>query len=187
MSSPIDYANAAQALVAALAAATVDPADAVRILVNLANFAPIQADVTPVAWAPAASMQSAVNDLFRRSAVIALAAASASYQPSSSDDAVRLRTLVVNMLGAEIDIAGDQGEDETFNALRVLSAAVVADLTARGAALPSIRQYKASTALPAPVIAQMLYRDPSRADELVGEANPPHPAFMPTSIKVLSS
>lgn len=187
MSAPVDYANAVQALVASLLGATVDPADGVRVMADLANLASIQSDAAPVAWAPAAAMQSAANDLFRRAAVVSLARATAKYQPSSSDDAFAVRELITGLLGAEIDIAGDQGEDATFNALRALSAAVVKDLTTRGAALPSIKQFSIAASLPAPVIAQMLYRDPGRAAELVSESDVIHPAFMPFSFKVLST
>lgn len=187
LTSPAPYAAAAQGLVAALLSGTVDPADSVRVLAQLSNYAPIQSDATPVAWAPGAAMQGAANDLFRRSAVIALAQASATYQPSSSNDAVNVRTLVINLLNWEIEIAGDQGADAVFNALRALAGAVSLDLTTRGASLPSITQYSARASLPAAVIAQRLYRDPGRADELIREANSPHPAFMPLNFEVLSS
>ncbi|MGI4849552.1 MAG: hypothetical protein ACRYGK_15660 [Janthinobacterium lividum] len=40
--------------------------------------------------------------------------------------------------------------------------------------------------VPAPVLAQRVYRDPARADSLIGEADVKHPAFMPVSFKALS-
>jgi prophage DNA circulation protein len=185
--APADYATAAQAYVQALQGAMVDPADAVRVLSRLLQLGPIQSTVTPVPWAPAAAMQSAANDMFRRAIVVSLANASSLYQPSSSNDAYKLMLQVVGALDTEIDIAGDQGEDDTFNALRAVSAAVVTDLTARGGSLPSIRLYTAAASQPAAVIAQRLYRDPSRANELVSEAKAIHPAFMPLSFSVLTS
>ena len=42
------------------------------------------------------------------------------YQPSSYDDAVSVRNQVCALLDTEITIAGDQGEDDVYNALRAL-------------------------------------------------------------------
>jgi prophage DNA circulation protein len=39
--------------------------------------------------------------------------------------------------------------------------------------------------LPALVLANRLYQDGSRANELIQEANVPHPAFMPITMRVL--
>ena len=186
MSTSSDMAAAAQALAAALYAVTIDPADAVRLLGNLAQF-----NLTPLATSTPMgvarnTMQSRSSDLFRRAAVVALARASSVYQPSSSDDAAAIRTVVCDALDAEITIAGDQGEDATFNALRTLRAAVSNDLGKRGAGLAGVTTTTSNLPIPAVVLAQRLYQDPSRADELVMRGNPVHPAFMPLSIKALS-
>ncbi|MFZ4260384.1 hypothetical protein [Raoultella terrigena] len=42
-----------------------------------------------------------------------------------------------------------------------------------------------SERLPALALANRLYQDGSRANELIQEANVPHPAFMPITMKVL--
>ncbi|MDE3022265.1 MAG: hypothetical protein KGI54_10430 [Pseudomonadota bacterium] len=186
MSTSGDFANAAQGLAAALLAATVNPADGVRLLSELANFTPDAPTTSSAIGQAMATMQDASGDLFRRAAVVALARASATYQPSSQDDAVNIRTLVCGLLDQEIETAGDQGEDATFSALRSLRQAVVQDLNTRGANLPSIKQFSFNGALPALVVATRIYRDASRADELLSQANPPHPAFMPRSFKALS-
>lgn len=186
MSSPTDLASAAQALAAALSASATDADDAMRLLAALANFTPSAATPASAIGANMAIMQSAIGDLCRRAAVVELAIASSTYLPASRDDAANVRSAVCGLLDNEILIAGDQGEDAVFNSLRALRAAVVQDLTARGAGLASIQAFKIGAALPASVVAQRLYRDPSRADELVVQANPPHPAFMPASFKALS-
>ncbi len=186
MSTTSDFAAAAQGLASALLAATVNPADAIRLLSSLADFTPNDPTTSAPIGVAMAVMQSATGDLFRRAAVVALARASAAYQPASADDAAAVRDTVCGLLDNEIAIAGDQGEDGTFNALRAVRAAVAADLAKRGAALPSITTVTTPQAVPAPVIAQRLYRDPARADELVTQANPPHPAFMPTSFRALA-
>ncbi len=187
MSAPSDVATAAQALTAAILAAANDPRNAIAKLALLAQFtpdAPMSASVVGVSMA---QMQDASGDLFRRAAVVAMARASMAYQPVSSDDAASIRNIVCSALDAEITVAADQGEDASFGALRSLRAAVVEDLNMRGANLPPIAEIAVGQSLPATVLAQRLYRDPGRTDELVMEGAPVHPAFMPTTFKALSS
>lgn len=187
MSQASDFATAAQALAAALLASTIDPADGVRLLSNLANFQPNAVTSSSVVGMSMATMQDACGDLFRRAAVVALCRATANYQPASTTDAVKLRSTVTRLLDAEILVAGNQGEDDTFNALRALRAAVVQDLQTRAAGLPGTMTVNFPTSMPAAVMAQRLYGDPTRADELVTESGAPHPAFLPPGFTALSS
>jgi prophage DNA circulation protein len=183
MSTTADFALAAQGLAGAVLAASVRPSDAIRLLADLAAVVPVATDATT---ADMAAMRSATGDLLRRAAVVALARASAMYQPTSFDDAAAVRVLVCDLIDREVTIAGDQMQDATFAAFRALRAAVALDLATRGAGLSSVATV-ASGAVPAPVLAQRLYRDPVRADELVTQAAPVHPAFMPAQFKALSS
>jgi prophage DNA circulation protein len=128
----------------------------------------------------------ASSDLFRRAAVLALAQAVTGYTPTSHDDAAAVRVLVTGRLDAEIQIAADQGQDATFNALHDVRTAVVQDLTARATSLASLVQVATPQAVPALFLAQRLYKDAGRADELIAEANPIHPAFMPVVFKALA-
>jgi prophage DNA circulation protein len=187
MSTASDFVAAAQAVAAALLASSVDPDDGVRLLSILAAFAPSGTTPSSVVGQSMLTMQDACGDLFRRTAVIALCRAAAQYQPASADDAVALRASVIELLDAEILIAGNQGEDDTFNALRALRAAVVKDLQTRAAGLPGLITVSTSGPVPAPVLALRLYGDPTRADELVTESGAPHPGFLSTGFKALSS
>jgi prophage DNA circulation protein len=178
--TPGDVAHAAQATVAALAAAAADPADAVRTLTSLAAFQ------TP---APAAlrTAGAAVSDLFQRSAAAELARASATYAPASADDAHAVRDQVLAPIQAAIAAAGDSGEDEVFSAFRSLRKAVVDDLGARGGALARLAALDLPSNLPAVVVAQRQYADAGRADELIVQADPIHPWFMPLSFRALAA
>jgi prophage DNA circulation protein len=187
MSTANDFSAAAQAAMAALAGSAANPDDALRLLAQLATYSPTSATSSSPIGMAMGTMQSASNDLFRRAAVVALARASAKYQPASADDAARVRGIVCAALDSEIGVAGDQHEDATYNALRVLRSAVVLDLNTRAAGLPAMALITTPLSIPAPALAQRLYRDPTRADELVTQANCPHPAFMPTAFKALSS
>lgn len=128
-----------------------------------------------------------LNDLIRRTAVICLAESTAKRAYVSYDDALNTRTIVCQYLDQELKIAGDQGLDDTYNALMNLRISVAQDLTRRGADLAKVEQITAAASLPSLVWAQRLYQDSGREKELVKSANPIHPAFMPIKFKALSS
>jgi prophage DNA circulation protein len=175
-----DVGGATQATVQGLQAAAADPADGVRLLAALAEFAPIS---------PASRTVSgvAVSDLFRRSAAAAVARAVAAYAPASADDAHAVRDQALAPTEAVIDAAGATGADGVFQAFRSLRKALVDDMAARGASLPRLVDVTLPSALPAVVAAQRLYRDAGRAAELVTEADPVHPLFMPRAFRALAN
>ncbi|BCQ23161.1 DNA circularization N-terminal domain-containing protein [Caballeronia sp. NK8] len=181
-----NYAAAAADLAAAVLAAAPAPDDAVRLLISLSSYSNTNPTTSSNIGIAMASAQGAASDLFRRACVAAVAQASSQYQPTSSDDAAAMRDTVTALIDAEIVIAGDQGADNTYDAMKTLRAAVVADLNTRGAALAAMKTFQFAASLPALVLANRMYRDAARADEIVGEANPVHPAFMPLSFKALS-
>ena len=186
MTSPADLAADAQALTEALRAASQNPADALRLLAQLAQYQPPAVTASSAVGQAAADMAFQLGCLFRRAALASLARASADYQPSSYDDAAAVRTLVTGALDAEIEIAGDNAQDASYAALRALRLAVVQDLTSRGADLARIKVFALNEALPALSLAQQLYADPSRAAELVSHADPVHPLFMPPEFRALA-
>ena len=113
-----------------------------------------------------AAMRDAMAAACRRAALVSLARASASYQPSSYNDAAALRVVLAAALDNEITAAGDAGEDASYTALKALRSAVVQDLTVRGASLPSVVTVNLQLPLPSLVIAQRLYLDASRSDQI---------------------
>jgi prophage DNA circulation protein len=186
-SDPTTFANAAQSLVGALAASAASPADAIRLLSSLMSFSPAPVVGSSRVALAQSTMQSACADLFRRATVAQIAVSSSSYQPSSADDASAMRDSIAALIDGEIEIAGDQGEDDVYTALRTLRQAVVADLDTRGSGLATVETFAFGTTLPSLVLANRLYRDATRADELVAQANPIHPAFVGPTITALSS
>lgn len=181
------FANAVQGVVTALAGSASSPSDAIRLLTGLLAYAP-----TPVVGASQvalaqATMQACCADLFRRATVAQIAVSATAYQPTSADDASGMRDSVTALLDSEITIAANQGEDGVYSALRGLRQAVVEDLDARGSGLAAIATFSFGNTLPALTLANRLYRDASRSDELVSQANPIHPAFMPVSFSALSN
>ena len=83
-------------------------------------------------------------------------------------------------------IAGNQGEDDVYASLKALRQSVVADLDARGSGLAAIATFNFNATLPALTLANRLYRDATRSEELVAQAAPVHPAFVSTTFKALS-
>lgn len=178
---------AAQAYVAAVAAAATAPADAVRLVSTLAQYSPSTAVPTGQIGAAMGTMQTAMSALLRRYALAQLATTLTTYQPSSQEDADSVLGSAVGLIDAESDIAGDAGDDDSYMALRAQRQAVVADLQARGANLASIATFTFNAPLPSLVLANRIYRDPMREQQLVKQVAPIHPAFMPTTFKALSN
>lgn len=186
LASTSDYVGDLDNLMQGVRASLIDPADQIRVLVHLATFTYASPVGTSSIGAAMATMTSAVTGAVRRSAALALAQASATYAPTSHDDAVATMAIVVAALDAEITAAGDTGDDATYSALRDVRAAVVADLMARGANLAGIKTITLAANMPALWVAHRLYGTADRTTELVARVNPPHPAFMPASFEALS-
>lgn len=180
------FAVAIQAVAAAVLAVIADPADAIRLLPRLVAFTPAPLPASSPLLQREANAVTATGALCRRAGLTALARASALYQPQSQNDAETVRDAVCAALEAEELIAGDDGDDASFGALRALRAAVAQDLTARGADLAPVVTVTTAAPVPSLLLASRLYRDSGRADELVAEADPIHPAFMPVNFQALA-
>jgi len=133
-----------------------------------------------------ATMQTAVSAFMRRAAIAQLASVATTFQPQSVEDALAVRNAVIAVIDDEITHAGDAGDDNSYMALKALRQAVVADLNDRATQLSSMADYTFQAALPALSLAQQLYQDAARADELILEAGAVHPAFMPTNFTALA-
>ncbi len=173
-------ADAVNDLINALLSACSNPADAVRLLISLIRNPP--ADVTAGTVGGAALVR-----VFQRSACFALGRACGSYQPASYDDAASLLARVADVIEAVAIAAADVGDDASFDALNGLLTALTEDLRARGAELAPMKDFTVAEALPDVVLAQRLYRDPSRADQLLGEIDPIHPLFCPNEFRALAA
>ncbi|UPG89265.1 DNA circularization N-terminal domain-containing protein [Luteibacter aegosomaticola] len=177
---------AAQGVTSSLASVALNPGDGVRLFTGLAVFQPDAVSVPGQTGAAMAIAQDATASLFRRCAIGELARAAIAYAPSSHDDADAVRDQVTAVLDSEILHAGDIGDDQTFLALRELRQALVAALSTIAGGLSAIQDFRLPGSSPALAVAQRLYQDATRADELVAEAVPIHPAFMPTRFRALA-
>ncbi|WP_175829722.1 DNA circularization protein [Burkholderia cepacia] len=187
--NPSDAATlgaAIDAFVAAVAASANDPADAVRLVSGLVQYSPDDVVVPGQIGASMGAVQVATAALLRRYALAQLAVTLTTYQPSSQQDAATVLSGSLVLYDAEIDAAGDAGDDDTFIALRSLRRAVYADLTARGADLATNATFSFNAPLPSLVLAQRIYDDVTREPQLLQQMNPIHPAFCPASFQALA-
>jgi prophage DNA circulation protein len=181
------FTSAVSALVSAVAATATDPADALRLMESLADFSPNSYTPDSVLGTARSTMELTVAALFRRAALAQLVTSATSYQPASSGDAQTTLSTITGLLDSEILAAADGGDDATYMAFRAMRAALVADLSTRGSQLSAVKTFTVGANLPSLVVAQKIYQDPTRADELVTQADPIHPAFMPATFEALST
>lgn len=180
------FGAAVDAFVAAVAASANDPADAVRLVSGLVQYSPEDVVVPGQIGASMGVVQVATAALLRRYALAQLAVTLSSYQPSSQQDAATVLSNALDLYDAEIDNAGDAGDDDTFVALRSLRRAVYADLTARGADLATLATFSFNATLPSLVLAQRIYDDVTREPQLLQQIDPIHPAFCPIAFQALA-
>jgi prophage DNA circulation protein len=99
------------------------------------------------------------------------------------EDLVAVRTRVVDLLDRVQLLA----TDAVFLALEEVRAQVIAELQVRGTTLQPLRRYVTAFPRPSLTLAQRLYQDPSRAEELVGRTGAVHPGFLPETGLVVAA
>lgn len=85
------------------------------------------------------------------------------------------------------DIASDDMDSQAYLNLTRLAGAVTQHLATTARPLPRMVTFKVSHSYPAMPLANLLYHDPKRWEELVAENNIHHPAFMPRVLRGLSA
>lgn len=185
-SSGHQFTDAVQGVMDALVASIADPGNAIELLGSLARFKPTPVAGSGVVGAALEVAQDATSALLRRAALASIGKVVAAYVPTSYDEAMTTMTTVTGFIDGELLVAGDSGDDESYGALVALRQAVVSALTTTGATLPTLETFTFRAPMSALAMASRLYRDTGRTDELIQQANPIHPAFMPTTVKALA-
>ncbi|MFT8785463.1 DNA circularization protein [Gluconobacter oxydans] len=182
-----EISAAVQALTESLREAIADPGAQISLLWGLAACSVTVIESTAPIGAALAVAQTETAALCRRAALASIAQACSDWLPASSEEAQAMCERVVALFEAEELIAGDAQDDATWSALKALRVQVSQDLMKRAAKLPDIVTIQRNAPLPALTLAQQLYADGTRSDDLVSRADPVHPAFMPTEFEALSS
>lgn len=177
-------ATAVQAVPTAVRAAITEPTDQLRALLAISAFAPVISTGTDAVGLGLGKVQTATTALCLYATLGELANAAAAYQFTSQNQAATVSTQVAAALASGILVAGNTGADDVCRALTDLRASVVSYLAGIGATLAPLRTVSFRAPLPSLVLAQRLYQDGTRSDELIRNAVPWHPAFMPQTLTV---
>lgn len=102
-------------------------------------------------------------------------------------DVDQLKQLMNEAFGAAEETAADAMDAMTYQALVKLHAAITAYLVETARPLPRLIRFQFAAPMPTLQVAQRLYYDASRADELRAENHVVHPAFAPSSGRALSA
>ena len=119
--------------------------------------------------------------------LVALAAAVPDEALRSLDDAEALIARVADRFARVEDAIADVDDGAHWRALANLQAAVASYLSTATTALPRRRSVALAAPEPALTVAQRLYQDAARGDELATENAVIHPAFMPLALTALTS
>jgi prophage DNA circulation protein len=105
----------------------------------------------------------------------------------SRNEVDRVQALATAAFTASQDASANLGDADTYRVLVSLRAAMIRDLTDRARPLPQLAAYSLANNPSSLVLAQRLYGDARRADELVLENEVVHPLFMPSNGRALSA
>lgn len=159
-----------------------DPLNEMKMLRKLFEFGGVGSPtalpavpLTTPSRAQQARNQEAIADIVRRAAVIAAARAASEKDFTVFQDAAAVRTELSERIETLLLATTN---DAAFNALVGLRAAMVNDLTARGADLARLVIYTPAGTVPALALAYDLYADAGRDGEIVARNRVPHPGFI---------
>jgi prophage DNA circulation protein len=152
-----------------------------------ATLAPVRLG-TP-ARAVQAANQAAIVRLVQCATAAAAVKVVADMPFNSYEDAAGVRDALADQLDAVAMALADSGDDALAASVDVLRTAMIADVTARGGSLASLYGYTPAKARPAVVIAQGLYLDATRAEDILARNYVEHPGFVPGGqvLEVLSA
>ncbi|MEM8119324.1 hypothetical protein Q4R94_17730, partial [Morganella morganii] len=105
--------------------------------------------------------------------------------PTNSTEAAGYQREVCESLDDAMTITGDLALDDIYLTLLNRREQVVIFFTDKGSERGRLSSYALPSVLPSLNVANRLYQDATRSDELVMETQPRHPAFMPVRFKAL--
>ncbi|MFN3686093.1 hypothetical protein [Salinarimonas sp.] len=129
---------------------------------------------------------SAVATAFEGLCLVELARALEREELRSRDEAQALLQRLRALFSAAVERAADARDQEAFRALRGLQAATMRALEERGRPLARVVRRTFAIRLPSLVLAQRLYQNAGRHEELIGENRVRHPLFCPETVQALS-
>lgn len=192
--SPMALARSTWNLLSLVRMAALSPLSALNMYLSLASFgldwftggglgalsainsgvSPYSLGMTPTA-AQIMGNDAAFGALVRQAAVTGAAVTTSEMTWESADAALADRDAVAEALDAEAMSA----PDPVYRSLTALRAAVVTDVTTRGAQLPALSTVTLQQSMPALAAAHRIHGDATLADELVARNRVRHPGNVP--------
>ena len=130
---------------------------------------------------------AAARTVAEMACLVALAAAVPTEPLRSLDDAEALIARLADRFARVEDAIADVDDGAHWRALAGLQAAVASYLSTATTALPRRRTVQLAAHEPSLTVAQRLYQDAARGDELATENAVIHPAFLPLALTALTS
>ncbi|MBM3618930.1 MAG: hypothetical protein FJX23_10375 [Alphaproteobacteria bacterium] len=132
------------------------------------------------------SNAKAITDLFQQTALAAAGQAARYAEYTSKEEAIQVRSYMVDALSNSSFRAQESGRVEDFRATMDMMAAVTEDISERLGRLPSTILVKPPSVLPTLVIANRLYGDDTtrifaRAEDIAARNRVAHPGFVGAS------
>ncbi|UMR99562.1 DNA circularization protein [Escherichia coli] len=183
MSSVSDAVTAIQAVITTLAEATGSETEKIRVLAGIA----VTEDGTYYTDVTAKSVSASVQTCLRALATGAMLWRLMQYSPRNLSEAKSMMKLARDVAGVVLSVLADRGDDEGYAALNAQYTQFISDWQAEYLSLSYWMTVRTRGPQPSLALANRLWQDASRADELVRMASPVHPAFMPVSFTARSS
>ncbi|MBP1034241.1 DNA circularization protein [Serratia fonticola] len=175
------FSQSATAIVMTVVSVSGSVEEKIRMLETLAGYR----SSTFYATSSDAAISLSANILLCVLSAGAMAAVAADYSPSSYDDAIAMLNRVCDTMDTVLLLAADAGNDDDYTNLLATRNSLVDAFTLKGAKLSALTQISMSTSMPALALANRLYQDGARGDELIQTVQPRHPAFMPLTFRAL--
>jgi len=181
--------NGLQPLVTGLTDIYTSPKDAYAAQKNLINFG---ASLLPVPTTTTnrkqqVKNQQAIVNLIQNTALIEMARSVSAMTFESRQEALAIRDDLDDLLTNAMTELADSLQDEQYDALSKVQAAMINDISARGSRLPDIITVKTGNSLPAAVFAYNQYGDTHKTEEVAKRNRIRNPLFLPphTELEVL--
>jgi hypothetical protein len=135
------------------------------------------------------SVNGYVQNMLRSALAMTLAAECQAIQQltfTSQNDAVNVMTVITGAFEQAKLANIDDYDSGIYQAVTALSGTIVRYLAQEELQLPKMVTYNVAAPMPSLYLAQLIYQDASRADEISDENGVINPMFCPTSLQVLS-
>lgn len=183
ISSVSGAVSAIQAVITTLAEATGSDTEKIRVMAEIASAE----DGTYYEGETACAISASVQAFIRTLGAGAMLWRLMQYTPQGYDDAVSVMRKTRTVTEAVLLLLADAGDDDSHDALNAQYTQFVTHWQTNYLSQQDVMKVTSRSPQPSLALANRLYQDAARADELVQTASPVHPAFMPLSFTARNS